>query len=731
MRSIGILSRGISRRNAISTTIVLRLEQIRNTCCTTTPRMASLPDITATPAADQHILHDGKEFTTVKEGLAHILIPASASKVPQTTPRGETQPQSVFYNPIQQFNRDLSVLAIKAYGEEVVERKRELVEKSKRKFEVKKAKKRKREEADVGAETSRKAGKLDTTNSVAPAAHTDGVAEKAAAKEEAHGSAVLEDGISKDSAIPEEEIIAQEEVSKETSEWDIVNAAVQTESSEIPADGDQPTKLPNPIQPRFTILDALSATGLRALRYAQEIPFTTSITANDLLPAATKTIKMNAQHNQLEDKIKTVTGNALTHMYSLVGENCKDDKGRPIPSQKYDVIDLDPYGTAAPFLDAAVQAVRDDGGMLCVTCTDAGVWASNGYPEKAYSLYGGVTVKGPHSHEGGLRLILHAIASSAARYGLAIEPLLSLSIDFYARVFVRIYKSPGDVKFLAGKTMVVYNCDSGCGAWTTQMLAKNKLMPNKSGKGHFWKHVFNMAPNTGGTCAHCGMKMHMAGPMYAGPLHSPEFIQRILDGLPQVSTDTYHTTERIEGMLSVALEETISALEDDSNSPTATSKTGKHDPAALDHYPFFFIPSVLSKVIHCVTPHENALRGALRHLGFRVTRSHTKGGTIKTDAPWEIIWEVMREWARQKAPIKDGAIKENAAGWHIMGFGKKDEAGKESNSAESTGKDDKEGKSKPEVIFDEKLGMERDAKKLVRYQVNPRENWGPMNRAKG
>jgi tRNA G26 N,N-dimethylase Trm1 len=33
--------------------------------------------------------------------------------------------------------------------------------------------------------------------------------------------------------------------------------------------------------------------------------------------------------------------------------------------------DLDPYGTASPFLDAAVQAAKD-GGLLCVTCTDAG-----------------------------------------------------------------------------------------------------------------------------------------------------------------------------------------------------------------------------------------------------------------------------------------------------------------------------------------------------------------------
>ena len=61
-----------------------------------------------------------------------------------------------------------------------------------------------------------------------------------------------------------------------------------------------------------------------------------------------------------------------------------------------DVIDLDPYGTAAPFIDAAVQTVNDggmsfatihpcclnDSGLLCVTCTDMAVLATNNYPEK-------------------------------------------------------------------------------------------------------------------------------------------------------------------------------------------------------------------------------------------------------------------------------------------------------------------------------------------------------------
>ena len=110
--------------------------------------------------------------------------------------------------------------------------------------------------------------------------------------------------------------------------------------------------------------------------------------------------------------------------------------------------------------------------------------------------------------------------------------------------------------------MVVYNCDTGCGAWTTQMVGKNKLALNKSGKGHFWKHVFSQAPSTSENCAHCGMKTHMAGPMYAGPLHSPAFIKKILDGLPSVSKDTYHTTERIEGMLTLALEESLPPLEE-------------------------------------------------------------------------------------------------------------------------------------------------------------------------
>lgn len=258
-------------------------------------------------------------------------------------------------------------------------------------------------------------------------------------------------------------------------------------------------------KPSFRVLDALSATGLRALRYAQELPFITSITANDLSPKAVEMIALNIKHNKLEDKIVTSTGNANAHMYSLVGQ-----EGRGGPGSKYEVIDIDPYGTAVPFLDAAIQALSN-GGLLCVTCTDSGVFNSIGYSEKTFSLYGGLPVKGEHCHEAGLRLILHAIATSAAKYGISVEPLLSLSIDYYARVFVRVRKSPAEVKFHSSKTMIVYSCDHGCGAWQTQFLARALPQTAKNGQVSY-KHGAAQGPSTKPLCEHCGSKMHVSLP---------------------------------------------------------------------------------------------------------------------------------------------------------------------------------------------------------------------------
>jgi tRNA (guanine26-N2/guanine27-N2)-dimethyltransferase len=146
-----------------------------------------------------------------------------------------------------------------------------------------------------------------------------------------------------------------------------------------------------------------------------------------------------------------------------------------------------------------------------VTCTDSGVWASIGFTEKCFALYGGIGTKADWNHEAGIRLILQSIATAAAKYGCSIEPLLSLSIDFYARVFVRIRHSPAEVKKLASKTMIVYNCDEGCSSWVEQRLGKAKECTNKNGNGTFMKFGLTQGPTASPMCDHCGTKMHVRG----------------------------------------------------------------------------------------------------------------------------------------------------------------------------------------------------------------------------
>ena len=670
---------------------------------------------------------DGQEFTEVREGLAKILIPPP--------PKGKDakaaeEQQQVFYNPIQQFNRDLTVLAIKAYGEDVVARKQAHMAKRHNKNN-----KRKRDKSDVVDDRPKKQHDAPSalSGNVDPGLGTDAT--------NLNGE---------DTAMPDAEKAQKKSVAND--EPESVTTADPDAQASRNGDSREETK---PIEsgherklspPKFTILDALSATGLRALRYAQELPFVTSISSNDLTPSAVEAIKRNVEHNGVGCKVVVKQGDARAHMYSLLTEALPEEpetskglkRGGPKPpNNHYDVIDLDPYGTAAIFFDAAINAIRDDGGLLCVTCTDSGVWASHGYSEKSFALYGGIPVKGFHSHEAGIRLILHGLATTAARQGLAIEPLLSLSIDYYIRIFVKVKKSPASVKFLAGKTMIVYDCDHGCGAYETQLLLRNKKVANKSGKGSFYKHTLSAAPRVDRSCKHCGSLMHLAGPMYAGPLHSPDFINKILNELPNASRDIYGTIPRIEGMLQTALEETLEPPADDQPS------IKEDELASLEPYPFFFHPTILARAMHCVCPDEDSFRGALRGLGYQVTRSHCKPGSIKTDAPWSVLWNIMREWVRQKNPVKVENISPNTPAYRLLRLGAKPGSGPKINAegdaeddAEPDGETDEHADKgnevdKLEVVFDKTLGRDTSKKGLVRYQANPRENWGPLSRASG
>jgi tRNA (guanine26-N2/guanine27-N2)-dimethyltransferase len=71
----------------------------------------------------------------------------------------------------------------------------------------------------------------------------------------------------------------------------------------------------------------------------------------------------------------------------------------------FDVVDLDPYGTAVPFLESAISCISN-GGMLAVTYTDLAVLCARN-PHVCFYKYGSIPLGKKYCHEQALRMVLY------------------------------------------------------------------------------------------------------------------------------------------------------------------------------------------------------------------------------------------------------------------------------------------------------------------------------------
>ncbi|XP_074423090.1 tRNA (guanine(26)-N(2))-dimethyltransferase isoform X1 [Larus michahellis] len=410
------------------------------------------------------------------------------------------------------------------------------------------------------------------------------------------------------------------------------------------------------------VLEALAASGLRSIRFAKEVPGLRAVVANDFSARAVELMSRNVAFNGVGDLVAPRMADARMLMHQ-----CKADR------EPFDVIDLDPYGSPAPFLDAAVQAVGE-GGLLCVTCTDMGVMAGNS-AETCYSKYGAVSLKGKFCHEMALRIILHSLDSRANCYQRFIVPLLSVSADFYIRVFVRVFTGQAKVKASASKQALVYHC-VGCGTHHLQRLGK------VTSHGTGFKYGAATGPPVGPTCEFCQQRHQLGGPMWAEPLHDPAFVEGVLAALER-SPGRFQTEERMRGMLSVITEE-------------------------LGDVPLYYTLDSLSSTIHCNTPSLLQVRSALLHAGYRVSLSHACKNAVKTDAPPAVLWDVMRCWAKIH-PVKRERLAETSPASRILSV-------EPTLQASFALRDDANPSSR-------KRGLKR-------FPENPEAFWGPKARAK-
>ncbi|XBW36357.1 hypothetical protein QEN19_001936 [Hanseniaspora menglaensis] len=442
----------------------------------------------------------------------------------------------------------------------------------------------------------------------------------------------------------------------------------------------------------FTVFEGLAATGLRSLRFAKELPQTLDrVVANDLSKDAVSAINLNTEFNDLTGKVVSMQGSCNISLLTSLAEN---------KFRGFDIVDLDPYGTAAPFIDAAIQGVAD-GGMLCVTCTDSQVLCGNTYPEKCFSLYGGVNMMNSVStHESALRLLIMSLKQTAAKYGKYIIPKLCLSIDYYIRVFVTVEKAPLKVKNLITELGSVKVCNNGgCQAFFTQPFGERHERMSKKDKP-FSKISTAKSINVGENCPFCEKRLHIVGPMFLGQLHDKEFCERVLEINKQheVNIETknqFGTTKRIEGMVTVASSEIDTC--------------------------FYFSPSLLSGVIKVTVPSLKTVINGLGSLGYQCSLTHAAKSCIKTNAPWDAIWFVMKNIGSMVNSEFKPKLNDKMPGYSIWN-------------------DEKIGSSltKEQLeSFDLKTDNEQTKKylklqntKIVKYQENPKSNWGPMSRPK-
>jgi tRNA (guanine26-N2/guanine27-N2)-dimethyltransferase len=532
---------------------------------------------------------NNEEFTTITEGSATMSFPAN-------------QESSVFYNPVQVQNRDLSILMISLYNERRA---------------IRQAVKKKKKELN-------------------------------------------------------KEMLPKEELQNELEEFE----------KNLNVDG----LLSNKAEDGVTILEALAASGLRSVRYWNEIAGVKHVTINDLEEAAVARAKDNLKNNSLEnimlkDNIERAHGICVNHgdatheIYmsrrprSLTTLTSTQAKQQPM----WDVIDLDPYGSAAPFLDGAVQAV-ESGGLLCVTCTDMAALGGS-HPETAYGRYASLPIQSAkYLQELALRILLHTIAVSAARYGRTIRPILSVGMAFYVRVFVEVHNDKKGVNDLSLNIGHVYQ-STKCSTFVT--LPHGQMGGNKG-------NVYQTIRLNPSSCPETGGAFKVGGPMWLGKLHDQDVIKTALERLSHESgsspkMELIATRKRLQGLLTSVSEEIDTPL-------------------------YHTLPD-LCRSLHVNSPPLKQIKAAIFNAGYQVSGYHKEPNAIKTNAPNEVVWDIMRTWAKENPPMKTPAEGSPAA--KIL-------------SQEPVIK----------VDFTIPQSMQGNSK-VSRFPQNPEKHWGPKRKASG
>lgn len=183
----------------------------------------------------------------------------------------------------------------------------------------------------------------------------------------------------------------------------------------------------------FKYGEMMTGIGVRCIRAILETEAKLTCEINDINKEAIELAERNLDINGVKDRTKTFCMDARVFAST-----------HSIPKERFDYLDLDPFGSPTEFIESALSSIRH-GGHIGITATDTATLFGNN-PVKAFSKYGIVTGRVQFNKELGVRMLIASIALAAAKQEIGIRPELAYSKKHYIRVYARVLRGKKHVK---------------------------------------------------------------------------------------------------------------------------------------------------------------------------------------------------------------------------------------------------------------------------------------------
>ncbi|MBW6518263.1 MAG: tRNA (guanine(10)-N(2))-dimethyltransferase [ANME-2 cluster archaeon] len=316
--------------------------------------------------------------------------------------------------------------------------------------------------------------------------------------------------------------------------------------------------------------DVMSASGIRGIRMASEVGLKCWL--NDWNQEAYEQIQENINLNHLEGTCIASHQNANTLLHQ----------------EQFDIVDLDPFGSPAPFIDAAARSARR---LLCITATDTAPLCG-AHLKSGIRKYAAVPLNTEYHREMGARVLLGAAARALSRRDKGMTVLLTHVTRHYVRVYLEITKGVLFADTTMEKMGVISHCFH-CGFRS-------------------WKYGLLPEPVSG--CPNCGKSLKFAGPLWLGAIHDHDFCRTVLDELKHRKTGKCKDAVKI-----------IELCRDEIEIPT------------------YYDQHWLCKRNKISAGPINELVEELISAGFSTSRTHFSGTGFKTDACLDRINKTLHE----------------------------------------------------------------------------------------